>query len=110
MSGDGIPVEGGRDPGLARERTELAWNRSGLAVAVTVAIIVRRLWPLSSDGAVVVLSLIASGAVVWSVAVRIGRSARVRSGDSGALAESTCRMLTIGTLILAGSALVVGLL
>jgi hypothetical protein len=110
MSDEGVPVEDeGMDPGLARERTELAWNRSGLAVAVTVAIIVRRLWPLSSNGAILVLLLIAFGAAVWVVAMRIGRSARDRSADSGALAESTCRMLTIGTLLLAGSAFVVGL-
>jgi len=43
--------EEARDSGLARERTDLAWNRSGLAVAVTVAIILRRLWPLSGDRA-----------------------------------------------------------
>lgn len=97
------------DPGLARERTELAWNRSGLAVAVTIAIMIRRLWPLSNGGAMLVLLLIAIGAVVWVVAMRIGRSARDRSADSEVLAEPTCRMITIGTLLLAGSAFVVGL-
>ncbi len=44
--GDRTGRPGIADPGLAEERTELAWNRSGLAVAVTVAILFRRLWPL----------------------------------------------------------------
>jgi hypothetical protein len=111
MGDEEVPVTNGKgDPGLARERTELAWNRSGLAVAVAVAIIVRRLWPLSSDGAILALLLIGSGATIWVVATRIGRSARDRSADSAVLAESTCRMLTIGTLVLAGSAFVVSFL
>jgi len=95
------------DPGLARERTELAWNRSGLAVAATVAIILRRLWPLSGDRAVLVLALIGAGAVLWVVAMRLGRRARVRNGNGGALGDSTCRALTIGTLILAAGAFIV---
>jgi uncharacterized membrane protein YidH (DUF202 family) len=99
-----------RDPGLARERTELAWNRSGLAVAVAVAIIVRRLWPLTSDRAVLVLLLIAAGAALWAVAMRFGRGARDRSPGGGALGESACRMLTAGTLLLAGGALAVSFL
>jgi uncharacterized membrane protein YidH (DUF202 family) len=96
-----------RDPGLARERTDLAWNRSGLAVAVVIVIILRRLWPLSSKGAVLALLLIGLGGATWVAAMRFGRSARDRSADSGALGESTCRMLTLGTLLLAGGAFVV---
>jgi len=98
------------DPGLARERTELAWNRSGLAVAVTVAIILRRLWPLSGDRAILALALIGAGAALWVVATRLGRRARVRSGQGGALGESTCLALTIGTLILALGAFIVSFL
>lgn len=98
------------NPGLAKERTELAWNRSGLAVAVAVAIIIRRLSPLSGHGAVLALLLIGFGAAVWVIAMRVGRSARDRSADSEVLAESTCRLLTIGTLLLAGGAFVVSLL
>ncbi|HEY5098111.1 MAG TPA: DUF202 domain-containing protein [Acidimicrobiales bacterium] len=93
------------DPGLARERTDLAWNRSGLAVAVTIAIILRRLWPLSGDRAVLVLALIAAGATLWVVAMRLGR--RVRNGSGGALGDATCRALTAGTLILGVGAFIV---
>ncbi len=97
-------------PGLARERTQLAWNRSGLAAAVAVAIIVRRLWPLSGDRAVAALLLIGAGAAVWAVAMRLGQRAREGSAGGGLLGESTCRMLTVGTLLLAAGGLAVSFL
>ena len=97
-----------RDPGLARERTELAWSRSGLAVAVTVAIILRRLWPLSGDKAVVALVIIALGAILWVVGMQLGRQTRIGRGNEGALTTSSCRMMTLGTLVLAGAGFVVG--
>ena len=105
-SSDGVA----RDPGLARERTDLAWNRSGLAVAVTVAIIVRRLWPLSGRKAVLVLALIGAGAAVWVIAMWLGRSVRSRDQVGTALSESTCRALTAGTLLLALGAFMVSFL
>ncbi len=83
-----------------RQRTELAWTRSGLAVAVTAAIIVRRLWPLSGDRAVAALAVVAAVAVCWLVAAHL---ARTRLGDvaGGGLSVSTGRMVTYGTLALA---------
>jgi uncharacterized membrane protein YidH (DUF202 family) len=87
--------------GLAQERTELAWSRSGLAVLATVAIIIRHIWPLSGDRSVVVLALIAVGAVIWVTALRLGRRARLGANDNGPLSRSTCRMLTVATLTLA---------
>jgi Domain of unknown function (DUF202) len=102
--------EGEGDPGLAQERTELAWSRSGLSVAVTVAVTLRRLWPLTGDKAVVALVLIAVGAVIWVVGMQLGRRSRFGAQAGGAIAASTCRMVTIGTLVLAGAAFVVGLL
>ncbi len=98
------------DSGLARERTELAWSRSGLAVAVTVAVTLRRLWPLSGDKAVVALVLIAVGSAVWVVGMQLGRRAKLLSDGTGVVATSTFRMLTIGTLILATAGFLVGLL
>ena len=100
----------GRDSGLARERTDLAWNRSGLAVAITVAIVLRRLWPLHGDRAVVALALIAIGAVTWVVGMRVGRSLGSSSHADGTLGESACRMLTIGTFVLATAGFVAGIL
>ena len=95
--------------GLARERTELAWSRSGLSVAVTVAVTLRRLWPLTGDKAVVALALIAVGASIWVVGMQLGRRARLVTDIDGALATSTFRLLTIGTMILALAGFVVGL-
>jgi hypothetical protein len=94
-------------PGLARERTELAWSRSGLSVAVTVAVTLRRLWPLTGDKEVVALILIAVGAVIWVLGMQFGR--RRRLGSEAAVTASTLQMLTIGTLILAAAAFIVGL-
>ena len=100
--------EGAPERGLARERTELAWTRSGLAVAVTVAVTLRQLWPLTGDKDVVALVLIAVGAIVWVVGLERGRRAGARAG--GPVGASTCRMLTIGTLVLATAAFLVGLI
>lgn len=98
------------DSGLARERTELAWSRSGLTVAVTVAVILRQLWPLKGDKAVAALALIAAGSAVWVVGMQVGRRARLFSDGTDALAISTFRMLTIGTMILAVAGFVVSLI
>jgi uncharacterized membrane protein YidH (DUF202 family) len=99
-----------RDSGLARERTELAWSRTGLAVAVTVAITLRRLWPLTGDKAAVALVLIAVGSGVWIAGMQLGRRARLLSDGSGVAATSTLRMLTIGTIILAAAGFAIGVL
>ncbi len=98
-----------KDPGLARERTDLAWNRSGLAVAVTVAIVLRRLWPLHGNREVLALALIATGAVIWAVGMRLGRLTQPHQDDR-TLGERSCRLLTIGTLVLAVAGFVAGVL
>lgn len=103
-------VDDGAEParigGLGRERTDLAWNRSGLAVLVTVVIVLRRLWPLHGDRGVVALALIAGGAGVWAAGMRISR----RLGDPATprtMTESAGRLMTIGTLALALAGLIV---
>jgi len=108
---DPVPERGGTgDSGLAKERTELAWSRSGLSVAATVAVTLRRLWPLSGDKAIVALVLIAVGAVIWALGMQLGRRGRFGAEAGGAVTASTFRMLTIGTLILAIAAFAVGLI
>jgi hypothetical protein len=106
---DPVDEDGARDLGLARERTELAWSRSGLSVAATVAVTLRRLWPLTGDKAVLALVLIAVGAIIWVGGMQLGRRQRLRAAGGGAATALTFRMLTIGTLTLAVAAFGVGM-
>jgi uncharacterized membrane protein YidH (DUF202 family) len=99
-----------RDPGLARERTDLAWNRSGLAVLGAITILLRHLWPLRGDKSVVALVLIAAGAVWWVAGMRLAQRARLGAGAEGGPSTSTCRMLTIGTVALALAGFLLGVL
>ena len=99
-----------RDPGLARERTELAWHRSGLGVLVVVTIMLRRLWPLNSRNSALALGLIAVGASAWIAGMLLTKHARSSTLTNSAMAESHCRMMTIGTFLLAAAGFLVGVL
>ena len=96
--------------GLARERTHLAWNRSGLAVAVTVVIVLRRLSPLHGDREVLALALIAIGAAAWVAGMWIGHHRGMDAASRRGLNQSAGRMMTIGTLALALAAFIAGCL
>ena len=89
------------DKGLARERTALAWNRSGLAVVVCLAVLVRHIWPIEGKGRDVAVGLIAAAAVAWSIALL----AFTRTGaDRDRLTFLGARrfgLMTGGTLLLA---------
>ena len=67
-------------PGLARERTDLAWSRSGLALTVAAAAVLKRAW-VDVDGraAVAVYLLLAVGAV--AVVAAIGWTRGVTRGS-----------------------------
>jgi uncharacterized membrane protein YidH (DUF202 family) len=99
-----------RDDGLAAERTDLAWNRSGLALVVCIAVLLRRLWPLDRTDQVVALAVMSAGTLVWAVALRLGRvvsgEVRARRGVLGAGAVS---MISVGTLLLALAGFVLGI-
>jgi uncharacterized membrane protein YidH (DUF202 family) len=57
----------GRDPGLAAERTDLAWSRSGLSLVAFGALIMRGIGrpPLSSPNVSIGLTVFALGAFAW---------------------------------------------
>jgi uncharacterized membrane protein YidH (DUF202 family) len=55
--------------GLAPERTELAWDRSGLAVLVAAAVLGRRVWPLDSTTRQLGAAAIVVGIALWSTAL-----------------------------------------
>ncbi|MGH9081060.1 MAG: DUF202 domain-containing protein [Acidimicrobiales bacterium] len=98
------------DIGMARERTDLAWNRSGLAVAATVAIVLRRLWPLHGGREDITLALIGAGGLIWAVGMRLGRRMTQKHRVEGSMGESACRLLTLGTMLLALAGFVGGIL
>ena len=99
--------EGPADRGLAQERTALAWNRSGLAVIVCVAVLLRHLWPLRGADQLVALGLAAFVVIAWAVSVvviwtyqnRYHRSLLDRNTRLGLLAAGTV-LLAIGALTL----------
>ena len=97
----GSEGEPSRDAGLAYERTQLAWNRTGLAVLVVAAILLRRLWPLEGYRSVLALALIGFGCGTWAVGMTLARRPSEDSDAPGLLGIATCRMLSIGTFALA---------
>ncbi len=102
-----MPDEKPVDRGLARERTELAWNRSGLAVAACIAVILRRIWPLHGTDQIVALACISAGALVWAVALAAGSAlTRGVQAERGRLSRWRACAITAGTLAIALTALV----
>jgi uncharacterized membrane protein YidH (DUF202 family) len=89
------------DSGLAEERTALAWNRSGLAVVVCVAVLLRHVWPLRGTDHELALGLIALAVVVWAVLLAILTRAGARRGAAAPRGDGVFRLMTAGTLLLA---------
>ena len=105
MDGEEVP-----DGGLARERTDLAWNRSGLAVVGCIAVALRRIWPLHGTDQVVALACMSAGAVAWAAALSVGRAVSRRSDPLRPhLSYRRAGALTVGTLALAVAGIVLSL-
>jgi hypothetical protein len=94
------------DHGLPGERTDLAWNRSGLAALACVAVLVRRIWPLRGADQVVALACISAGSFAWAFALSVGRTLWGRTTEErGVLSARRAVVITTGTLALALAAL-----
>jgi hypothetical protein len=111
-------------PGLFEERTELAWSRSGISVLVLVAVLVRRLWPLGDAGTFAVLMVTGVGSGIWAAGMALARRDRWRPAtpgtappgtaspdraSPGAVGTRACRLLAVGTVVLAAAGLVLAL-
>jgi uncharacterized membrane protein YidH (DUF202 family) len=98
-AGQAEPSPGGS--GLARERTVLAWNRSGLALVVCIAVLLRHLWPIETTGELIALAGVAAAAIVWAVGLFVFSSSTASRDEEGLFGEKVFRLMTVGTLLLA---------
>ena len=95
-------------PGLAEERTNLAWKRSGIALLGAFAVLSRRVWsgdPTSAD--VIALALLGVAACGWSVGILGWRLAHDRRSEAQPRRPGELLAVSIGTVALAGAGLVV---
>jgi len=97
------------DEPLAGERTDLAWTRSGIAFAVCIAVLMRRIWPLDRTDHLLALGLIALGALAWAAGLLVARRiARTTHHGREVMEAPTLRLISIGTFVLALGAFVLG--
>jgi hypothetical protein len=87
--------------GLAHERTALAWNRSGLAVVVCTAVLLRHLWPLRSADEYVALGGAAAAAIIWAAALLAFTVSRAYQAHRVPQAARVFALMTVGTVMLA---------
>jgi uncharacterized membrane protein YidH (DUF202 family) len=92
--------------GFARERTALAWNRSGLAGIVCVAVLLRRLWPLRGGSQLLALGLVAVAAILWAIAIVVIWIFQSGHHRQTPVEGRRLAMLSASTVILAMGALV----
>jgi uncharacterized membrane protein YidH (DUF202 family) len=92
------------DPGLQRERTAMAWTRTGLAVLVN-SLVVLRAGANSSDIFILTLGFLLLAAAGAAVACGAWRSRRLAQGDDPATPWAIV-LATVGTTWLASLAAV----
>jgi uncharacterized membrane protein YidH (DUF202 family) len=114
MGSDTEPARSSRDDeeiaGLAGERTDLAWSRSGLAATAAVAAIAKRVLDLDDWTAPsLVIVLIAGGLVAWLLALAYGRIVAGTLAGSAHRDPASLRYVALGTTTLAVGALVLAL-
>lgn len=99
-------ADGDHDEGLAPERTQLAWGRTGLAVVVAVGVLARRVWTLSGWVDVLGLVVVGVGSLVWLVGMLDSRGRETAMEPHGMHGRTAFSLITAGTLLLAVGGLV----
>ena len=95
----------GPEPGADgfRERTDLSWNRSGLAIVAAAAVLLRRLWPLQGTRQVAAVLCICAGAACWALAMVWGRRRSGQADLRRPLSLRRARAMTASTLAFAAA-------
>jgi uncharacterized membrane protein YidH (DUF202 family) len=100
-------------PGLAGERTDLAWSRSALAASVAGAVLLRRVWEHvdNRNARIVVFTLIGVGGAVWITALTWAQNtARTTMEGRRVANQDALRRVTAGTVLFCFAALILALL
>ncbi len=115
MSAETSDAPGGyeRDPGLAAERTELAWGRSALSLFACGAAMLRGVENVTGHSVqpVVGVLVLVLGGVVWSAGVPLARQ-RARASVTGVRRPAQMHELlpiAVGTAIVGAAGFVIGL-
>jgi len=94
----------------AHQRTDLAWSRTGLAIAIVVLIVVRRLPQGSTAYPTLIVGLLAGGLATWSLGLWLAhRAIHANLTPWPTLGPRTLRLVTIGVVLIAGAAFVLAL-
>jgi hypothetical protein len=99
-------------PGVAGERTDLAWSRSGLAVLACLAALAKRL--LSNfdhvTGSAIIAAALVVAAIAWSFALLWARTVATTTLAGRTLSDArTLRMVAYGTAAIGVAAIVIAL-
>ena len=97
------------DEGLAPERTELAWGRTGLALLVALGVLARRVWTLGGWIEIAALTVVGVGGLVWLVGMRLSRDLHLSMEPHGLDGRRAFGLVTAGTLLVAAGGLVFGI-
>lgn len=100
-------------PGLAGERTDMAWSRSGLAVLTCLAAIAKKLLPELDrvSGTAVIVAALVVGAGAWTVALLWARIVAATTLAGRSVADPrTLRLVAYGSAALGVAAIVIALL
>ena len=97
-----------RTPGLAAERTDLAWNRSGLSLLACAAAILHGVArpPLNTGNLAVGIFVFGLCAVIWALGMRHTRRARTRPDRRATAADLL--PISLGVAVVGLAALFLG--
>lgn len=106
-------VEDQEVPGLSGERTDLAWSRSGLALAACLAAIAKRSLPelTTLDARAIVAVALVIGGIAWGYALFWAHTVAGKSLTGRPIADAhKLHMIAIGTAAVGLAAMALALL
>ncbi len=93
------------DEGLAPERTQLAWGRTGLALLVAMGVLARKVWSLSGPVEITAIVLVGVGGLIWLVGMRQSRDLHLDMEPHGLGGLRAFGLVTVGTVVFAAGGL-----